>query len=273
MSKYPMDDLPRDHIDTLIEVMRALRDPETGCPWDQQQTFATIAPYTIEEAYEVADAIANDDTAQLCDELGDLLLQVIYHSKIADELGHFKFSDVIAAINDKMIRRHPHVFGTKQARKSPPKKGFWEDAKAQERKNSPKEGNLSVLSDISATLPAMTRATKLQARAARVNFDWPDTKAVLDKVDEELAELREAEKSGSRQELSEEFGDLLFVLINFARHHKLDPETALRSTNKKFTNRFNYIEQQLETKNKTIDQCDLNELDALWNDAKAKGIK
>ncbi len=258
----------------LLAVMAALRTPGTGCPWDLEQTFATIAPYTIEEAYEVADAIAHDDIAGLKDELGDLLLQVVYHARMAQEQDAFAFDDVVDAITRKMIRRHPHVFGTAEERAAGAAPGFWDRIKAQEKGDEASTGSL--LDDVPTALPALTRAIKLQSKAAKVGFDWPSLSPVLAKLKEELAELEDAiAKSAAGSETSaraidEEFGDLLFVVANLARHLKLDPEASLRAANQKFVRRFRYIEERLAADGRTPSDSDLAEMDALWNDAKAK---
>ncbi len=292
----------------LIGVMAALRTPVTGCPWDLEQNFETIAPYTIEEAYEVADAIARADLADLKDELGDLLLQVVYHARIAEEQGAFAFPDVVEAITTKMIRRHPHVFGDAQARISGMAKGAWDRIKAEERAAKAAERArlggatpeaASLLDDVPAGMPGLTRAVKLQEKAAKVGFDWPSLAPVLDKMKEELAELEEALKgvspSGSDTEtpsakvggsasvpidgvrpggsdtaaIEEEFGDLLFVMANVARHLKIDPEAALRRANRKFQRRFRHIEARLAEAGRTPAQSDLAEMDGLWDEAKA----
>lgn len=263
---------PSKDISRLIEIMAALRDPATGCPWDQQQTFATIAPYTIEEAYEVADAIARGDIPHLKDELGDLLLQVVYHARMAEEQSAFAFGDVVEAITTKMIRRHPHVFGTPAERAAGVTDGFWDRAKAAEKTAEKPRG---VLDDIPTALPALTRAIKLQNKAAKVGFDWPSLAPVFAKLNEEIAEL-EAAIAGSkdttdRAAIEEEFGDLLFVVANVARHLKLDPEAALRAANDKFTRRFRYIEAQLAARGSSPAQSDLAQMDALWDEAKANG--
>ena len=262
---------PSKDISRLIEIMAALRDPATGCPWDQKQTFATIAPYTIEEAYEVADAIARRDLAHLKDELGDLLLQVVYHARMAEEEGAFAFGDVVEAVTAKMIRRHPHVFGTETERTAGVTPGFWDRAKAAEKADEPR----GVLDDVPVTLPALTRAIKLQNKAAKVGFDWPSLAPVFDKLNEEIAELEAAiadsKKQPDRAAIEEEFGDLLFVVANVARHLKLDPEAALRAANEKFTRRFRYIEAQLAARGSSPAQSDLAEMDALWDEAKANG--
>lgn len=248
---------------TLLAIMQALRTPGTGCPWDLEQDFASIAPYTIEEAYEVAEAINQGDRKALADELGDLLLQVVFHSQMAAEEGSFTFEDVVEAICRKMIRRHPHVFGDDQARSASLTKDFWENAKAKE-----KPVNSGVLDGVTAGLPGLTRAVKLTTKAARVGFDWPDASFVLDKIDEELRELRAA----SRTEQAGELGDILFAMANLARHLEVDPEAALRLTNGKFERRFRYIEAELQKRDKTPGQSDLAEMDALWNEAKARGL-
>jgi nucleoside triphosphate diphosphatase len=265
---------PSKDISRLIEIMAALRDPETGCPWDREQSFATIAPYTIEEAYEVADAIARDDIADLKDELGDLLLQVVYHARMAEEQGAFSFGDVVDAITSKMIRRHPHVFGSDAERAAGVAPGFWERAKAEENSSKPNSG---ILDDVPAALPALTRAVKLQNKAAKVGFDWPSLAPVFAKLEEEIAELHDAiakngvKSSAPDPDIEEEFGDLLFVVANVARHLKLDPEAALRAANEKFKRRFRYIERQLAARGSSPAQSNLAEMDALWDEAKANG--
>ncbi|MEI9902245.1 MAG: nucleoside triphosphate pyrophosphohydrolase [Hyphomicrobium sp.] len=261
---------PAKDISRLIEIMAALRDPATGCPWDKEQTFASIAPYTIEEAYEVADAIARADLPHLKDELGDLLLQVVYHARMAEEQGAFSFGDVVEAITTKMIRRHPHVFGSPAERDAGVTAGFWERAKAQEKTGQQSAG---VLGDVPVGLPALTRAIKLQNKAARVGFDWPSLAPVFAKLNEEIGELEgaiaEAGDKGDRAAIEEEFGDLLFVIANVARHLQLDPEAALRGANEKFTRRFRYIEEQLAAQGSSPAQSNLAEMDELWNAAKA----
>jgi MazG family protein len=260
MSQNPADLDPRK-IETLRAIMKALRTPVTGCPWDLEQSFETIAPYTIEEAYEVADAIAKGSRAELCEELGDLLLQAVYHAQMADEEGSFTFDDVIAAVNAKMIRRHPHVFGDDEARSAKVAKGFWEENKAKERKDKPRAG---LLDQVPVALPGLTRAVKLQAKAARVGFDWPSVENVYDKIAEELEEFRTApddRKAG-------EFGDILFAMANVARHLGIDPEAALRGTNAKFERRFAHIEKRLAESGREPKHSDLAEMDALWNEAK-----
>jgi nucleoside triphosphate diphosphatase len=254
----------------LVAVMAALRTPRTGCPWDLEQNFATIAPYTIEEAYEVADAIQRKDMAHLKEELGDLLLQVVYHSQLAAEEKAFVLADVIDGITHKMIRRHPHVFGDEAARSAGAAKGFWEKIKAEEKAGKGATGKpASVLSDVPVAMPALTRAIKLQGKAAKVGFDWPSMAPVLDKIREEIGELDQAIASRDKGRIADEYGDLLFVMANLARHLEIDPEDALRGTNAKFTRRFTFIENALAARGKTLAQSDLAEMDALWNDAKA----
>jgi MazG family protein len=257
---------PRD-ITTLRAIMAALRTPITGCPWDLAQTSASIAGYTIEEAYEVADAIARGNAADLCEELGDLLLQPVFHAQMAAEAGSFTFDDVIAAINTKLVRRHPHVFGDDKARSATMAKGFWDDIKAREKQAAGKP-EARILDNVPLALPALTRAEKLQSKAAKVGFDWPEVSFVYAKISEELEEL----KSAPPENRSEELGDLLFVLANLARHYGIDPETALRDANGKFTRRFAHIEDGLKEQGKTFAQSNLAEMDALWDEAKAKGL-
>jgi ATP diphosphatase len=271
----------------LLAVMAALRTPGSGCPWDLQQTFKTIVPYTIEEAYEVADAIEKEDRAALKDELGDLLLQVVYHARMAEEEGAFDFAAVAEAITAKMIRRHPHVFGSAAERSAGAPPGFWERIKAEERKEqappSPRqveEPPRSLLDDVPIALPALTRALKLQHKAARVGFDWPSLAPVFAKLKEELGELEQAANLGTdathaegpadRSEVEEEMGDLLFVIANVARHLGIDPEGALRTTNQKFIRRFRRIEALLAADGRTPAQSTLAEMDRLWDQAKAE---
>jgi MazG family protein len=251
---------PRN-ISTLQAIMAALRTPITGCPWDLEQDFASIAPYTIEEAYEVADAIERGSKADLCEELGDLLLQPIYHAQMASEDGSFTFEDVVESVVKKMIRRHPHVFGDAKTRAAGVAAGFWEANKAKERQGQPKQG---ILDAVPLALPGLTRAVKLQAKAAKVGFDWPSVDNVYDKIAEEIAEFRDAPDDKK----AEEFGDVLFALANVARHLGIDPEAALRGTNTKFVRRFKHIEVELEKHGKSPAQSDLQEMDALWNEAK-----
>ncbi|MEX1662330.1 nucleoside triphosphate pyrophosphohydrolase [Thioclava sp. 15-R06ZXC-3] len=258
----------------LVAIMAALRDPTTGCPWDIEQDFDTIAPYTIEEAHEVADAIARKAWNELPGELGDLALQVVYHAQMANEGGKFDIADVLGAINAKMVARHPHVFGDESRDKTPEQQtADWEAIKAAERKAAGKSERVGVLDGIALGLPALSRGIKLQNRAARVGFDWPSTDEVLDKIVEEARELEEARDSLGPDELAEEYGDLLFVMVNLGRHLGLDPEASLRAANMKFTRRFNYIESELQARGKAPKDSDLTEMDALWDQAKAAGVK
>jgi len=255
-------------MDRLLDVMRRLRDPDTGCPWDIDQDFVTIAPYTIEEAYEVADAIERGDWGDLRGELGDLLLQVVFHAQIASDRGLFAFEDVADDIAAKMVARHPHVFGDEDRDKSAVQQTRdWEAIKAAERAAKSQTG---VLDGVAAGLPALLRAVKLQKRAARVGFDWPDSVQVLDKITEEVAELNEAAEAGARDQIAEEFGDLLFVMANLARHMNIDPEAALRGANAKFTRRFAAIETALSRDGRSPEESDLAEMDALWDAAKVR---
>jgi ATP diphosphatase len=277
----PQDGKPQRHsVDDLIAVMAALRTPVTGCPWDLEQTFRTIAPYTLEEAYEVADAIERGDPVDLCEELGDLLLQVVYHARMAEEDGTFAFADVVDAITRKMVRRHPHVFGDDAARSAGAAKGFWEKIKAEEKAEKaakraalglePGGARSSVLADVPPAMPALVRAIKLQDKAARVGFDWAGLEPVLEKLHEELGELEDARTTGAPDEIEEEFGDLLFVVANVARHLKVDPEAALRRANAKFERRFRRIEEKLAEIGKTPKQSNLAEMDRLWDEAKSE---
>lgn len=243
--------------------MKRLRDPETGCPWDVEQDFATIAPYTIEEAYEVADAIHRGDMKELKDELGDLLFQVIFHSQMADEAGLFGFDDVAQAITDKMVRRHPHVFGECDGRNAEQQTQAWEAMKAQERADKA-AGDQSALANVPVGLPALTRAEKLTKRAARVGFDWPSANEVFDKLDEELGEVREAIEDGDQDHIAEEVGDLLFVMANLARKLGVDPETALRDANYKFDRRFRGVEDALTAKGTSPKAVSLEAMEAEW---------
>jgi MazG family protein len=254
-------------IDRLLAVMARLRDPQTGCPWDVRQSFATIAPYTIEEAYEVADAIQRDDLAGLKEELGDLLLQVVFHAQMAREAGHFEFDDVANAIAAKMVERHPHVFGGAAERTAETQTQSWEAQKAAQRAA---KGQARTLDGVPLALPALLRAEKLQKRAARVGFDWPALGPVLAKIDEELGEVRRElrRKTRKKARLADEVGDLLFAVVNLARWMKVDSEDALRGTNAKFERRFRAIEDALARRGKTPAQSDLDEMDALWDEAK-----
>ena len=257
-------------LDDLLRVMARLRDPETGCPWDVQQSFATIVPYTIEEAYEVADAIARGDLGDLKDELGDLLLQVVYHAQLASEQQHFDFTDVADAITAKMIRRHPHVFEDPIRRDEFVGTDLWRRIKDEERAERGEGEAPSVLDDVLVGLPALTRAVKLQKRAAEVGFDWPSLAPVLAKAEEEIGELKAAIDSGlPAKNVAEEFGDLLFVMANVARHLGLDPEAALREANAKFVRRFQSIETALAADGRKPQDSTLEEMDTLWDAAKA----
>ena len=258
-------------MERLTEIMARLRAPD-GCPWDREQDFASIAPYTMEEAAEVADAIARNDMPDLRDELGDLLLQVVYHAQMADESGHFALPDVIRAICDKMVRRHPHVFADAPGRDATEQTVDWERIKAEEPAATDK-GERRTLDGVALGLPALTRAVKLQNRAARVGFDWPEVGDVLDKLQEESAELVEARDTLTHDDQVEEFGDLMFVMANLARHLKIDPEAALRGANAKFERRFRWIEDALMAEGRHVNQSDLARMDALWNLAKAEERK
>jgi nucleoside triphosphate diphosphatase len=268
---------PSRDISRLIEIMAALRTPVSGCPWDLEQNFATIAPYTIEEAYEVADAIARGDLDDLREELGDLLLQVVYHARMAEEQNAFAFGDVVEAITRKLIRRHPHVFADKDGNIAPAGvKSAWERIKAEEkaerasRRPLEETAHKSLLATVKAGQPALTRAMELQRKASTVGFDWNDPRAVLNKIREEADEIEAALDRKNADELAEETGDLLFALVNLARHVGADPETALRGTNAKFERRFAYIERTLSAKGRSLDDATLEEMDALWNEAKSE---
>jgi MazG family protein len=255
-------------IDRLLAIMAALRDPQDGCPWDVEQTFATIAPYTVEEAYEVADAIERGDLSDLKDELGDLLLQVVFHARMAEEQGIFAFDDVARAINDKMVRRHPHVFADERYASLEDQKVGWDAIKAAERRAKPAKAT-SLLDDVPIGLPALTRAVKLSKRAAGVGFVWPSINDVMDKLREEVGELEAEIAAGDLDKARQELGDVLFVVANLARTLDADPEDSLRYTNAKFVRRFRYIEEALAARGKTPEQSDLAEMDALWDEAKS----
>lgn len=272
---------PSKEISRLLEIMAALRDPQTGCPWDIVQDFESIKPYTIEEAYEVADAIERKDFDDLCDELGDLLLQVVFHARMAEEAGHFAFGDVVEAITAKMIRRHPHVFAVSDADNPDAVKKQWAEIKAEEkaaRAARRKERGLDadepkgLLDGVPRALPGLTEALKLQEAAGRVGFDWGAVGPVLDKIEEEIGELREAIAAENQAEVAGELGDVIFALANLGRHLKTDPENALRGTNTKFRNRFAHVERRLAETGKTPEQSDLEEMDGLWDEAKSLGI-
>ena len=252
-------------MERLLQLMTRLRDPQDGCPWDVEQTFATIAPYTIEEAYEVADAIERNDLSELRSELGDLLFQVVFHSQMAKEQGAFQFDDVVDAICDKMERRHPHVFGNASVADAEAQTIAWEEHKRRERAAKQQ----SVLDDVPLGLPALTRANKLGKRAAQVGFEWADVSGALDKVQEEVEELRqELGPTLDLDRVQREIGDLLFSLVNVCRYLKIDPENALRSTNAKFERRFRYIEERLRSQGRAPQDATLEEMDALWEDPK-----
>lgn len=254
-------------IERLLEIMRALRDPDKGCPWDIQQDFASIAPYTIEEAYEVADAIERQAWDELKGELGDLLFQSVFHAQMAQEAGHFSFQDVVTTMSNKMVSRHPHVFGDENREKSAEQQtADWEAIKAAERAGKRETGTLD---GVAVGLPALLRAYKLQKRAARVGFDWPETAQVIDKIKEEAAELVEARDQLTPDEVEEEFGDLMFVMANLGRHLGLEPEAALRRANAKFIRRFEGVEAKLAARGKKPEDSDLAEMDALWDAVKA----
>ena len=264
-------------ISRLIEIMEALRQPETGCPWDVVQTFETIKPYTIEEAYEVADAIERRDMDDLCEELGDLLLQVVFHARIAEERGEFAFGDVVHAVTSKMIRRHPHVFAASEADTPDSVKLQWDRIKAEEkRERAARRARRGITEDFKAgflggvqrSQPALTEALKLQEQAARVGFDWSNPAPILDKIEEEIAELREALEEGRPEKVSDELGDLIFALVNIGRHVKADPENALRGTNTKFRRRFNHIEKSLGENGETLEEASLERMEDLWQAAK-----
>ncbi len=260
-------------IDRLIEIMRRLRDPQGGCPWDLQQDFRSIAPYTIEEAYEVNDAIERNDLSDLRDELGDLLFQVVFHSQLAQEQGAFAFDDVVASICDKMERRHPHVFGDARIADAATQTVAWEELKRRERAAQGDDATpVGVLANIPLSLPALTRAGKIGKRAAQVGFEWPDILGALDKVREEIDELRlEIEGGADTSAVEQEVGDVLFSVVNVARYLHVDPERALRGTNTKFERRFGFIEDELRRRGRTPDQATLAEMDELWDEAKRLG--
>lgn len=271
---------PSRDITRLIEIMKALRTPVTGCPWDVEQTYASIAPYTIEEAYEVADAIERNDLDDLRDELGDLLLQVVFHSRMAEEEGAFDFGDVVDAITTKMIRRHPHVFDDERAADGGMAKGQWERIKAEEKAEKrerriarglpPEDSGSGILDSVPVNLPALTRALKLQQKAGRVGFDWADPEPIFAKIEEEIAEFREAIASGDAEAKTDEFGDVIFSLVNLGRHLGLEAEAALAGTNAKFRQRLHAVEHRLAAEGRTLDQASLEEMEAHWQAAKRK---
>jgi tetrapyrrole methylase family protein/MazG family protein/ATP diphosphatase len=256
-------------IDRLLDIMARLRDPQRGCPWDLEQTFRTIAPYTIEEAYEVADAIERDDLTSLRGELGDLLFQVVFHAQMAREHGAFGFDDVVAAICDKLEQRHPHVFGDARIDSAAAQTVAWEEQKRLERERA----GASVLDDVPLALPALTRANKLGKRAALVGFEWPDVAGALDKLDEELGELRkEVAQQADEAAITNELGDVLFCVVNVCRYLKIDPETALRGANAKFERRFGYVERRLHEQGRRMGEATLEEMDKLWDEGKSEEV-
>jgi ATP diphosphatase len=270
MQSKPSDKLAASRdIARLIEIMAALRHPESGCPWDLRQDFASIAPYTIEEAYEVADAIERGDIEHLKDELGDLLLQVIFHARMAEERGVFDFGAVVEAITSKLLRRHPHVFGDIGRHSPVAVEALWARIKEEERRARGATLPQGVLANVPLALPALTRALKLQEKASRVGFDWNDPRAVLAKIREEADEIEQALDSGDKTETASEVGDLLFAVVNLARHANADPEAALRGTNSKFERRFRFIEEKLSEQGRTPAQASLEEMDGLWDEAKS----
>lgn len=255
----------------LLDIMAQLRHPDTGCEWDLKQTFASLVPYTLEEAYEVVDAIERNDLDDLKSELGDLLLQVVFHARLADELGEFSFDDVAATISDKLIHRHPHVFGDANFANDEERHQAWEAAKEIERKAKKNtEQTASILDGIAAALPALLHCEKTMTRASLHGFDWTSAEPVFDKVQEELDEVKEAWQSGDQAHIEEELGDLLLVSVNLARHLNVTPETALKAATRKFSRRFQYIEQQVAASGRAVKECELQELDALWDEAKIK---
>ncbi|EJC72752.1 MazG family protein [Rhizobium leguminosarum bv. trifolii WSM2012] len=269
---------PSKDISRLIEIMAALRHPETGCPWDIVQNFETIKPYTIEEAYEVSDAIERGDMDDLCDELGDLLLQVVFHARMAEEAGEFSFGDVVNAITTKMIRRHPHVFARSDADTPDAVKIQWDEIKqAEKRERTERRARRGITEDfkggflgsVQRSFPALTEALKLQERAAKVGFDWSAPEPILDKIEEEIGELRVALRDGDRAKVSDELGDLIFAVVNIGRHVKADPEQAVRGTNTKFRRRFNHIEQVLDAEGETLEAASLERMEEIWQAAKA----
>lgn len=274
---------PSKDISRLLEIMASLRNPETGCPWDIVQTFETIKPYTIEEAYEVADAIERNDPDDLCDELGDLLLQVVFHARIAEEAGLFAFGDVVEAITAKMIRRHPHVFAVSDASTPEAVKLQWDEIKRLEKRerterraaraaaldqSTPDDPKVGLLGGVQRSFPALTEALKLQEQAAKVGFDWAEAAPILDKIEEEIAELREALATRQPEKVKDELGDLIFALVNIGRHVGAEPEQALRGTNSKFRRRFRYIETSLERNGEALQTAGLERMEALWQEAK-----
>jgi len=252
----------------LLDIMAALRDPQSGCPWDLKQSFETIVPHTLEEAYEVADSIERGQMGELKDELGDLLFQVVFYAQLAQEQGLFEFADIVDAINDKLVRRHPHVFGDANFDNDSALHEAWEQSKQEERERGAANGDISVLHGVARALPALKRAQKLQKRAARVGFDWPSVQPVLDKIQEEIDELQQVVDNADPQAQFEEMGDLIFSCVNLSRHLQVDAEESLRACNKKFEQRFKYIEDQLRRSYRDIGDCDIDTLEQLWQQAK-----
>ncbi len=260
-------------IDDLLAIMKRLRDPVEGCPWDLEQSFSSIVPHTLEEAYEVADAIERGDPVDLCDELGDLLFQVIFYARLGEEGGVFDFGRIVDGICNKLIRRHPHVFGDERIDDAGQQSRAWERHKQAERRRKASTRDVSQLDDISLALPALSRAQKLQRRASAVGFDWHETAPVMDKVREEIAEVEaELRQGGDTERLQDEIGDLLFVCVNLARHAGIDAESSLRQGNRKFERRFRFIEQSLAARGRSLEQATLDEMDALWDQAKQQGL-
>lgn len=272
---------PSQNIDRLLEIMVALRDPKTGCPWDVEQTSQSIAPYTLEEVYEVLDAIERDDMDDFREELGDLLLQVVFHARMAEENGKFGFGDVVEAITRKMIRRHPHVFGDVEARNAGMAKGSWNRIKAEEKaERAERRAKLGLetvektryLDDIPNAFPALLRALKLQQKAAKVGFDWSEAAPIFDKIAEETSELKEAMEARDKAHITEEYGDLLFAMVNLGRHLEIDAETALIAANDKFKRRFDFIETSLKDSGSSLEAAQLDDMEAIWVEAKKKGL-
>ena len=267
---------PSRDISRLLEIMAALRDPVSGCPWDVVQTFETIVPYTLEEAHEVADAVERNDMPDLCEELGDLLLQVVFHARMAEELGHFGFGDVVQAITEKMIRRHPHVFGDEDARSAGMAKGMWNRIKAEEkalraqRRAAPGaiQQETAFLEGVPGSLPAIAQSVKLQEQAATVGFDWTEPAPILNKIEEEIGELRDVMDGGDAARIKEEYGDILFAMMNLGRRLGIDPDSALRKTNTKFRKRFGYVENNLRHQGVALENAGLSRMEELWQQAK-----
>jgi len=257
-------------MEKLLEIMVALRDPQSGCPWDIKQTFQTIIPYTLEEAYEVADAIESGDMQELKSELGDLLFQIVFYAQMAKEQGEFEFNDVVEAVSEKLKRRHPHVFSNVDCKDEAALHEAWENSKATERDSQAEANKASILDGVAKALPSLKRAQKLQKRAAREGFDWPDIEPVLEKIEEEIQELRHAVQVNNQTSIFEETGDILFSCVNLARHLNVDAEESLRGCNQKFEQRFAYIERALNKSGRAFKSCTIEELEILWQEAKVK---